>query len=189
MSPSPSAHSTRTRTLPIVDRVRTREKEHWTFQPITARLVYTENKKKLPFLFNFLIVFEFHIMHSNPIHLPMLSNLPLQPPPKKKTKTRKNKPRKQAPISLRSFSVPHRTPFFALVQSSLANVYYSQPLLLHVLASPTLSVQAPHWGSSHISCCCPVSWGSAALDLQDQPHHALQQFIDGVDVGVANSES
>jgi hypothetical protein len=49
------------------------------------------------------------------------------------------------------------------------------------LSSATLLMLDPHLDSSWISCC---HQDPAALDLQDQPFHALQQVIDGVNVGV-----
>ena len=42
----------------------------------------------------------------------------------------------------------------------------------------------PHWDSSWISYCCPVSWKSCSLGQQDQPLHIFLQNINGVDVGV-----
>ena len=52
--------------------------------------------------------------------------------------------------------------------------------VLAPLASDTLVILEPHWESSGIYFCFPVS----ALDLQGLPFHMLQQFTDGVDVGV-----
>lgn len=53
------------------------------------------------------------------------------------------------------------------------------------LASGTLSIMKPHfWGSSWICWYCPVSWRSYSFDLLDWPLHALQQFINGADVGL-----
>ena len=55
---------------------------------------------------------------------------------------------------------------------------------LRPLASATLSILDPHWDSSQISCCCQCHGDPVVLDLQNQPLHVLQHFMDGVDIGV-----
>jgi hypothetical protein len=54
---------------------------------------------------------------------------------------------------------------------------------LRPLVSTTLSILDPHWDSSWTSCCC-CDGDLAGLDQQDWSLHVLQQFIDGVDVGL-----
>lgn len=49
------------------------------------------------------------------------------------------------------------------------------------LVSTIAPILNPPWDYSWISC-CRVSWRSAALALQDQPLHKIQQFIDRVNV-------
>jgi hypothetical protein len=56
------------------------------------------------------------------------------------------------------------------------------------LASATLSILGPHRDSFWISCCCPVSWSSCSFGSLEESLHLLQQFIDEVGVGWANSE-
>lgn len=55
---------------------------------------------------------------------------------------------------------------------------------LRPLPSAKRSILVSHWGSSQMSCCCPVSRRSFSLVLQDWPLHTLQQFIDEVNAGV-----
>ena len=52
------------------------------------------------------------------------------------------------------------------------------------LPSGTLSIPQPHWDSSWVSCCYPVSWRSYSFGSVELALSSLQQFIDGVDVGV-----
>jgi hypothetical protein len=53
------------------------------------------------------------------------------------------------------------------------------------LASKTPSMLDPHQDSSWLSCYCPVSWRSAALEQQDwKPFHVSQLFTDDGDLGV-----
>lgn len=53
------------------------------------------------------------------------------------------------------------------------------------LAPATLSILDSHWDTSQISFYfAPCHGDPAALDLQDWPLHVLQQFIDGLDVGL-----
>jgi len=54
--------------------------------------------------------------------------------------------------------VSHSTPFAQI--ALLSNAHWSG---LRPLASATLSILYPHWGSSHTSCCCPVSWRSCSF--------------------------
>ena len=46
-----------------------------------------------------------------------------------------------------------------------------------------------HRVSSQISCCCPGSWRSCSFGSAGRPLQVLQQFIDEVDMGWANSSS
>ena len=72
---------------------------------------------------------------------------------------------------------PHRGKKNLIVETLVCHsVSYSIPLLFTLclqiiiamthqsgtrpLASATLSILDPHWGSSQLSCCCPVSWRS-----------------------------
>jgi hypothetical protein len=58
------------------------------------------------------------------------------------------------------------------------------------LAFATLSMLDPHQDSSQLSCCCPVSWRACSFSSAGPApsYHMLQQFIDGVHVGWANSK-
>lgn len=51
------------------------------------------------------------------------------------------------------------------------------------LVSAILSILDPHQNSSQLSC-SPVSWKSYSLGSAELALHALQQFIDEIDIGV-----
>jgi hypothetical protein len=57
-----------------------------------------------------------------------------------------------------SYSIPFCPHFFAC--KCLLQWLWSGK---RFLASPTLLILGPHWDSSHICCCCPVSWRSCSF--------------------------
>jgi len=50
-----------------------------------------------------------------------------------------------------------------------------------LLASATPSVLDPHWDSSQLACCCPVSWKPCCSGSHN---HMLQQLKDEADLGM-----
>lgn len=133
----------------------------------------TGNRKTIDqvILKNFLsILCGFHIMHSNPTYLPLL----LYPPPPKKNAI-VEAAGWQADRPVKPFS-----PYIFTCRYSLRWVIGP----VWGLSSATLSILVPYWGSSWMSCCCPVWWRACSFSLQDHPFHVLWQVIDGVDAGL-----
>lgn len=117
--------------------------------------------------------------------LPNLSYLPLPlyPPPPFQTPCQQRKKRSHGSCSM-SQCVPEHTLLFTLLclQIFIAMTCWS---CTKPLASATLLTLEPHWDSSQISWCCPMSWRSCSFGSIGP----ARQFIDGVHVGMGHSKS
>ena len=72
------------------------------------------------------------------------------------------------------------TQFFLQMLMAVSHWSGSRPLASITL----LLILVTHWGSSQISCCCPVSWRSCSVGSGGRTLSHAQNFIGEVDVGV-----
>jgi hypothetical protein len=110
---------------------------------------------------------ETDIVHPSLTHLlsPHVCFPPLWPPPPKKIKTKKNKQnktkhRKHLVEAVVCHSVSHSIPLYPHIFACKMFTVMHRWSGPRPLASVTPSVLDPHWDSSRLSCCCPVSWRS-----------------------------
>ena len=75
-----------------------------------------------------------------------------------------------SPAQQRTNNCGHCSTFHCALQSTLSSTHLCLLMFiamtwsdLRSLASATLSILEPHWDSSRIPCCCPVSWRSCSF--------------------------
>jgi hypothetical protein len=139
-------------------------------------------------------------MHSNPTHLPLLSYLlfTLATSCPKENENQKPKPKPKPNQTKPNQTKPNHTTHhgsYSVWQCGTENTHFIHTSLLtnthcnELLVSFKISGSryAINTGSSLgllLDSLLLLPWRSCSLDLQDRPLHKLQQFIDGMDVGV-----
>ena len=132
-----------------------------------------------------LILCEFHIMQSHSSPHPSISVFHIASPPKENKQKHTTKSIPHSQITLLSCKLWCVTQYILLPKQLYLQMFIA---LSHwsgsrALASAIVSILDPHWTSvSYPASLCHRDF--AGLVLQNQPLHMLQQFTDGVVVGM-----